>query len=401
LKRVFKWIRYVLLSFIILTVTTILFLLNSTKTIQWAADTYAPQYGFGYKQISGGLLTGLEVEELTFKDDKLLDSLKVSWNPASLLYNRVSLTHLEASGLDVKNITKTVKTFIPEKRKEEDSRPFVLPVSISVGELHLTVKPFDEVGIGFKDISLDGEDIVYYGEGADVDDLSLSIDTNVTNIKLSGGIQEKNIRVKKLSILDIDTIAFQDVIEKMMAIRIQEKIVEQVEPEIKQYRAGKENFIPKSVLVDSAIVTLKSADHPQIRLSQGEMNVSSVKVDIHRMIDFEPNTVQVDGLSVLIDTNLSRLTLDSKLEDETITVESLSLRDIDTIALTKILGSIKKNQTTQIKTIDTNSTVNSVLPKFLHVFWPREIFLKFQYKPGSLLSNQIRPFQSGQQALPL
>ena len=375
MKRVFKWIKYVLLSFIILTVTTILFLLNSTKTIQWAADTYAPQYGFGYKQISGGLLTGLEVEELTFKDDKLFDSLKVGWNPASILYNRISLTHLEASGLDVENMKRVIEAFVPEKTKEEDASAFVLPVSIGVGELHLTVKPFDEIGIGFKDILLDGEGIVYYGEGVDVNDLSLSIDTNVTNIQLSGGIQEKNIRVKKLSILDIDTIAFQDVIEKMIAIRIQEKIVEQVEPEIKRYRAGKENFIPKSVLVDSAIVTLKSADHPQIKLSQGEMNVSSVKVDIHRMIDFEPNTVQVGDLSVLIDTNLSRLTLDSKLEDETITVESLSLRDIDTIALTKLFVSIKNNQTAKDetnlshkdKTIDTNSTVNPLLPKFLYV----------------------------------
>ena len=389
MTRVVKWIKYVLLTLIILTITTILFLLNSTKTIQWAADTYAPKYGFGYKQISGGLLTGLEVEELTFKNDKLLDSLKVSWNPASLLYNRVSLTHLEASGLDVKNITKTVETFVPEKLKEEDSRPFVLPVSIGVGELHLTVKPFDEIGIGFKDISLDGEDIVYYGEGVDINEMFLSIDTNVTNIKLSGGIQEKNIRVKKLSILDIDTIAFEDVIKKMIAIRIQEKIVEQVEPEIKQYRAGKENFIPKSVLVDSAIVTLKSADHPQIRLSQGEMNVSSVKVDIHRMIDFEPNTVQVGGLSVLIDTNLSRLTLDSKLEDETITVESLSLRDIDTIALTKILGSIKKNKTTQIETIDTNNTINMMLPKFLHVKHMDTSIKSATYDPISVKSAEV------------
>ena len=367
MTRIFKWIKYVLLTIIILTVTTVLFLLNSTKTIQWAADTYAPQYGFGYKQISGGLLTGLEVEELTFKNDKLLDSLKVSWNPASLLYSRVSFTHLDASGLDIENITKTVEAFIPEKDEEEIDTSFVLPVTIGVSELHLTVKPFDESGIGFKDISLDGEGIVYYGTGVNVDDLSLSIDTNVTNIKLSAGVQEKKVRIEKLSILDIDTIAFEDVIKKMIAIRIQEKIVEKVEPEIKQYRAGEENFIPKSVLVDSAIVTLKSADHPQIRLRQGEMNVSSVKVDIHRMIDYQPNTVQVGDLSVLLDTNLSRLSMNSKLEDETITVESLSLQDIDTIALTKIFGSIQKDKVTQNKTIDTNNTINMMFPKLLHV----------------------------------
>jgi outer membrane protein assembly factor BamA len=355
------------LTLIVLTVTTVLFLLNSTKTIQWAADTYAPRYGFSYKQISGGLLTGLEVEELTFKDDRLLDSLKVGWNPASILYNQVSFTHLEASGVNVENINKVVETFIPAKSQEEDTSVFVLPFSIGVGELHLTVKPFEESGIGFKDISLDGEGIVYYGEGVDVDDLTLSIDTNVTTIQLSGGIEEKNIRVKNLSILDVDTIAFQDVIEKMIAIHLEEKIVEEIEPEIKQYRAGKDNFIPKSVFVDSAIVRVKSADHPQIRLNQGEMNVSSVKVDIHRMIDYQPNTVQVGDLSVLLDTNLSRLSMNSKLEDETITVESLSLHDIDTIALKKLFESIENNQTVRDETLDTNNTVNPLLPKFLYV----------------------------------
>ncbi|HEC45798.1 MAG TPA: hypothetical protein ENI25_03155, partial [Epsilonproteobacteria bacterium] len=108
-----SWIRYALLTLIVLTVTTVLFLLNSTKTIQWAADTYAPQYGFAYKQISGDLLTGLEVEVLTFKDDKLLDSLKVGWNPVSILYNKISLTHLDVNGLDVENIKKVVDTFTP------------------------------------------------------------------------------------------------------------------------------------------------------------------------------------------------------------------------------------------------------------------------------------------------
>ncbi len=120
MKQPLKWIRYTFLTFILISFVIILFLLNSTKTVQWAADTYAPQYGFGYKKISGGLLTGVEVEELTFKNDKLLDNLKVSWNPASLLYNRISLTHLEASGLDIKNITKTVDTLVPEKPKEVD-----------------------------------------------------------------------------------------------------------------------------------------------------------------------------------------------------------------------------------------------------------------------------------------
>ena len=375
LNKLLSWIRYALLTLIVLTVTTVLFLLNSTKTIQWAADTYAPQYGFAYKQISGDLLTGLEVEVLTFKDDKLLDSLKVGWNPVSILYNKISLTHLDVNGLDVENIKKVVDTFTPDEAQEEDTSAFVLPVSIGVGKLHVTVDPFEEGGIGFKDILLDGKGIVYYGEGVNIDDLFLSIDTNVTTLQLRGEIDEKKVRLKKLSILDIDTIAFQDVIEELIAIKIHEEIVERVEPEVEQYKAGKENFIPKSVQVDSAIVTVKPADYPQIRLRQGELNITSVKVDIHGIIDLHSDTMQVGLLSLLVDTNLSKLSMHSKLQDETITVESLSLRDIDTIALTKLFASIEYNQTIptepkishETETIDTNSNVNTLLPKILYV----------------------------------
>jgi len=217
--------------------------------------------------------------------------------------------------------------------------------------------------------------IVYYGEGVNIDDLFLSIDTNVTSFQLSGGIQEKKVRIKKLRLLDIDTIAFQDVIEKLIAIKIHEEIVERVEPEVEQYKAGKDNFIPKSVQVDSVMVTVKPADHPQLRLHQGELNVTSVKVDIYGIIDLHPDTIQVGLLSLLVDTNLSRLSMQSKWQDETITVESLSLRDIDTIALTKLFASMENDQTATTETkvslkdkdIDDNSTVNPLLPKFLTI----------------------------------
>ncbi len=375
MKRVLKWIEYILLTLVILTIATVFFLLNSTNTIKWASDRYAPRYGFTYKQISGTLLTGLEVEALTFKKDKLLDRLKIGWNPASILSKKVSITHLEASGLNVENIKKVVEAFISTEPKEKDTSPFILPVSIGVGELQLRINPFEWNDIGFKDTALDGKNIVYYGEGVDVDNLSLSIDTNVTTIELSGGIQEKNIRLKQLSIVDIDTIAFQDVIKKMIAIKLHEEIIKQVEPEVEHYKAGRKHLIPKSVLVDSALVTVKPAAHPQVRLNQGELSATSIKVDIYRIIDLQPNAVQVNSLSLLVDTNLSRLSLESKLENETISVESLSLLDIDTIALIKLFESIKNSQTVKDgskathknKRIDANRTANPLLPKFLHL----------------------------------
>ena len=295
LRRVIHRFTYLVLVLIIVSISTLLFLLNSTKMLQWAADTYGPHYHLGYKEISGSLLSGIEIQELTFEEELLLDHLKIGWNPAALLYKRVSFTHLEASGLHVNHIGTTAKKLLPQKAKE-NQHPLVIPFSIGVEALRLTIKPFEESGIGFKDGLLEGKEIVYYGEGIDVDELLLSIDSNLTTIQLTGGIDDKEIKVEELRILNFDTLAFEDVIKKMIAIRLQEKIVEQVEPEIEDYRAGRENYIPKSVSIDSAMVTLKVADHAQVRLNQGELRVDSLKADIYKMIEYQPDTVQVLSL---------------------------------------------------------------------------------------------------------
>jgi translocation and assembly module TamA len=341
--------------------------MNSTKMLQWAADTYSPRYHLGYKQISGSLLSGVEIQELTFQEELLIDHLKIGWNPAALLYKRISFTHLEASGLHVENISSTAQKLLTQKTKENEDVLVIPFSSIGVEALRLTINPFEESGIRFKDGALEGKGIVYYGESIDIDELFLSIDSNLTTIELNGGIDDKEIKVQELKILNIDTLALEDVIKKMISIRLQEKIVEQVEPEIEDYRAGRENFIPKSVSIDSAMVTLKAADHAQVRLNQSEMRVDSLKADIYKMIEYQPDTVQVGNLFLLIDTNLSKLALDSTLEDETITVESFSLHEIDALAWTKILGSLKKDQTLHYKNVEMNNTIASMLPKHFHL----------------------------------
>ena len=310
-------------------------------------------------------LTGFEVKGLSYKRDRLLDNLKADWNPVSILYKRLSFNSFEANGLYVENINTAINAL--QTLKTQNNNTIGIPFSVAVEELKLNVNPFTHSGVKFKNVSLDGKDIVFRDEFADIEDLFFSMDTNVTKIELSGGVKDKHIRVEKLSILDVDTIAFTSVIKEIMDMRLQEKLVETVEPEIQQYRAGRENYIPKSVSIDSAVVSLKAADHAQVRLDNAEMKVDSLKADIYQMLDYHPNTVQVGNLSMDIDTNISKLVLNSKLEDEKITVDLFSLHEIDAVVWTNILRSIQKDQMLQYKSLDMNSSIAMMLPKLLHV----------------------------------
>jgi len=292
--------------------------------------------------------------------------------------------------VNIDSIKKVVDTFTPTTSNKERSS-LELPFNVGIGDFNVTVKPFNESGIGFKTISLDGEGIFYYGTGVNIDDLSLFIDSNITNIELSGEVKEKKVRIKKLNIVDVDTIAIDDVIETMIAMKIDREIVEIVEPEIDDYKAGRENFLPKSVRVDSAILTLKAADYPEVKLNRGEVNVTSLEVDFYGMIDIHPDTVQVANLSVLLDSDLSILSIDSRLENETVTVESLSVRDIDTIALKKFLESFENNETTTVSKEEpiADNRVSTLLPKYLFVKHMDSSIKSATYEPLYIESAEV------------
>ena len=185
-------IQYLLLALLILATLTIFLLLHSTKMFQWAADTYGPRYHLGYKEVSGTILTGIEVKDLTFRGDKLLDTLKADWNPSAILNNRLTFTSLKVSGVNVENIKTTLESLRP--LNPQNNTMIEIPFAIDVEEIKLSVNPFRQSGVKFKTISLEGNNIVYHNQAIDVGDLFLSIDTNVSTIELKGEIEANHIK---------------------------------------------------------------------------------------------------------------------------------------------------------------------------------------------------------------
>jgi len=402
LKKFFKWFGYLLLGLIVIIIASVLFLLNSTKTIEWAADKYAPQYGFGYKQISGGLLSGLKIDGLTFKDDKVLDRFTIGWNPAPLLHKKVSVTHLSATELDIDTIQKIVKAFSSDKPKKEDNSTFVMPVSIGLGELHLTVKPFDESGVHFREISVNGSDLAYSGEKVDADQIKLWVDTDVATAELIAGSNDKVVRVKSISIMDIDSIKLESIVKTLKEKKAHEEVVEQVDKSADQHKKGNDNLLPESILIDSIVVMVKPSERPEISITRAELKSTSVEIGIHDVIDQKPNAVQIESLSLNVDTNLSTLALQARLEGDSVIVDSLSLREVNTLALTKLLATAETNTTDAnttkpaeekyVDSKDSNDTSpldNPLIPNYLIVKHLDSSILSATYDPVLVKSAEV------------
>jgi len=392
LKNIFKWVINTILTLIAIAIVSILFILNSTQTIKWVADRYAPQYGFGYSSISGGLLTGLEVRELSYKNDKLLDSFKIRWNPASLLYDRVSITNLEATAIEVDSIEKMVSSFSSneEKPKEESNSTFVMPVSINVGKLHMTLAPLQRVGVDIKSLSLDGKNILYGNSGIEIETLRLMADSNVTNIEIDTSLADRVVEISQISLLEIDLKAIQKIVETLPSD--EKKTEDESNSTTDECHLSANPLLPQKISIDTLKVAILPMKYPQVAIDRAQIDSRDISIDLTDIIEKRANAIEVGDLSIGVDSNLTKLSLDSNLKDDTVTIEKLSINNIDTIALTQISlpkdsNTTDKNQTAK-ESKDSNGS-NPLIPKTLIVKEVGIDILPATYDPVEINSARV------------
>ena len=395
MKNIFKWTINTILTLIAIAIVVVLFVLNSTQTIKWAADRYAPQYGFSYSNISGGLLTGLEVKELSYKSDKLFDSFKIRWNPASLFYDRVSVTNLEATDINIDNIEKVLSSFGSDENrsKDADSSSFVLPVSIGISQIHANISPLHKMGVDIKSLSLDGKDVVYSNSGIDVGDAILKADSNITNANITLSMNNRVVDVSQISLLNVDVKA----IEAMFAVVPSNKTNDNHKSTTDKNNLLDNPLVPQKISIESLRVAILPMKYPEATVEKAQIDSRGISVDLVDMLQKRAGAISIKDLSVDVDSNISKLSLSSSLDGDTATIEKLSIDKIDTLALTQIAMSkdsnntndniVDKNQTDSSSTED-NET-NPLIPKTLVVKKMNINILPAKYAPAIIKSAEV------------
>ena len=304
LERLFKYISTLFITVLLLAVAVVLFLLYSPKALNWTAKQISPAYHISYKTLSGSLHSGLSIQNLRFKNKPLLDKLEVTWNPFSLLTNSISIHTLTLSGLNIEHSKNLMQFFTAD---QQNSQPFSFPLNVDVAQLSIDSHAFEQYDIGFKHISVKGKALKYYGHGVNINDLNLTIESNVTDISLTLKSQDKTVEVSNLKVLNVDTVGLQSVIKKMIAINLYKAIQNEVEPEVEKQRAGLKNYLPQTIQVDNALFTVKDAEYPHVHLKRSELELHSFFIDIYKIIDGNTKTMQVSDFSLFVDSNFSTL----------------------------------------------------------------------------------------------
>jgi translocation and assembly module TamB len=361
-------------------VATIAFVGSSDKFLEWVADRYAPQYNFSYSSISGSLLGGISLRELSFRGNRVVESFDFEWSPSMLLQDRVAINNIEIVGVEVGSIKAIIEEFSSKDDKKEKSSSSSLPIPISIDRVYITIETFIESNIELQKIVLDSQNILL-DSSLNIDKLWLDVDSNISKISIKARLIDKEIRVSKLSLQDIDAVAIRAIVDSS-------KETNETSPPSDDDTTKEPNpLMPSSLLVDSVDIDIDPARVSEVEIRELSLDIESLKVDIANVLEGRANAIEVESLKLIADTNLTTIELNTSLIDENLTVERLSILDIDTLAIESLLP--KKGSSTREKESNTTTKPNPLLPKKLILKSFNSSIKKAIYKPVEVSSATI------------
>jgi len=377
LKNIFKWLGYTLLTLFVLIIIAIVFISTSSRLVEFGADTFAPKYGFSYNRVSGSLLSGVEVEKLRFKDRDILEEFNFSWNPATLLYNRLSITDIKIIGADIDNIKYTAESFTssdsPNTKQEKEKSEFKIPISIGLDNIHIDIKPFIENDITIENLSLDTDGILYDGS-ISINSFKLIADTNITDIKVIGNLYDRKVEVVNLSIKDINSVAIENIIKANNNSNQKEETT----------TTEDNKFIPNKIGIKLVDINILSREYKNILLSSASLISQDIEVDL---LD---ETIQIANINLDTDTNISNISLKASLKDNNILVDKLSLKDIDVLTLLALAEDNNSSKKDKEEEVNTNTAeASNFIPKRLNINSLEINTKSFEYNPVKVNSTQI------------
>jgi translocation and assembly module TamB len=299
----FLWLRKVLLyllgTFIVLA-TLVYFIANSPWVIKKAADMFAPDYNITYSRIHGNVLTGVEIENLSYANKSLAKHITLKWNPNGLVQKKIIVNNVLINHLNVDTIKDLVNSFPSDDN--ESSEPFAF--SVNVKKLSVDIDSFVEEGILINNVVLNGEKIYYASDVISVKKLGLAVDSNITKILLKASISDGKVEVENLRIDDVDTLALQN----LFMSDTNESHVEKEEDDNNTQEVSNP-LIPTMLVIHNLETNILARDYEPVKLEKMTLRVKDTSINLQTLI-LEKGFVDLNATS-----NLSNLTYSGKIKE--------------------------------------------------------------------------------------
>jgi hypothetical protein len=292
----------VILEVLLLLATLLLFIITDSRTIRYLANSTNHITRISYANIEGNLFDGLQITDLRYQDKALFSSATIHWNPLTLFYDKVTITQIDAQGIEVNNILAILNTF----NRQESSSNNHLDYSISINLSHFDVNPFVYKGVKFSSVVLESGKIeVDKDLQINTDKLYLNFDSDIVNLELHGEIKE--------SILLVDDLKLEEISSKeitKISRHLQQQNIKKYE-ENSEKNSSENTLMPiKEIQVKHLLATLKPVKY-------GSVQIKNAQIDLYDM-NINPNNnflYQVKKLNFVGSTNFGSFNYKGYVKD--------------------------------------------------------------------------------------
>lgn len=355
-----KKIFYSFIGFFVVLIVAIVFAANSSWVIKKVADKFAPEYKISYDDITGNIFTGLKISKLQFDNKLLSKRVDFSWNPSKLLYKRVAINKIGVEALNVD----VVKALVASFSSSEESSTEPLPLVILVDEIEVSVNAFEEQGVLLDKTILNIEDMRYASDSIEIDNLSLVLDTNITNILLNASLNNGRLKIDKLFIDNVDSVT----LEKMFLSRDNNSTEEDTKRVKNDEDEAVNSLIPVEVELNDFRLTVNSRVYESAQINEVELTLNNLNTNVYKLMKNEKNALTIDKYTFVVKSNLGDIDLIGDLQKEIVTLEQVSLKNIDTLGVQELIpNDNNESNTTKSEKSKTDEETNHLIPKYLIV----------------------------------
>lgn len=300
------WLRKIILY--VLSISIILgfilyFVANSPLVIKKVAESFAPDYNITYSRIYGNALTGIEIDDLAYNKESLVQHIVLRWNPNGFVKKKFIVSKLEIEKANVDTIKTLIAAFPADENQSQEvnnTEPFAFEVNVHHAALSL--EPFIEQGITISKVALDLNDVAYTNKGLNIGSVSLETDSNVTDVILHAGMKDGTVRVNELHIKEIDALALQTLFmpksDEYNASSINNDPV--VAEESEGNEIPSDPLIPQWVMVDNLTITLLPLKYDPVDVKSLKISARNAVFNVQELL-LEKANIDLNSITNLSD----------------------------------------------------------------------------------------------------
>ncbi|CAA6805871.1 MAG: Unknown protein [uncultured Sulfurovum sp.] len=291
-----------LIEVLLVLAALLLFIITDSRTIKYIAETSLDSSDLAYESIQGNLFNGLEINKLSYKNKPLFSSALIYWNPLTLFYDKVTITKLDAKGIELEHIMRMMNDLKSESSGESSALDFGLAINSS----YFDINPYIYEGLKFSSFTLEtGKIEVSKDLEVNTDTLYLKFDSDIVNVTLDGKIDDSSLFVNNL---DLKNISANDITK--LTRRLKSKYKKDKSTTKKEN--SKSNFL-KEIKVKHILGTMKPVQYGDLKIKGATLHLYNGTIDPNDNFKYQVKKLDFNGK-----TNFGKLLYKGEVKDSTI-----------------------------------------------------------------------------------